>query len=54
MFTGIIQTLGYLYPRQANRLEISLAPTAAQQVLADMALGDSIAVDGVCLTVESA
>lgn len=53
MFTGIIQAPGYLYPRQANRLEISLAPMDAQRVLADMALGDSIAVDGVCLTVEA-
>ena len=53
MFTGIIQTLGYLYPRQANRLEVSLAPVAAQRILADMTLGDSIAVDGVCLTVEA-
>ena len=53
MFTGIIQTLGYLYPRQANRLEVNLFPAAAQRVLADMALGDSIAVDGVCLTVEA-
>jgi riboflavin synthase len=34
-------------------LEINLAPIDAQRVLADMALGDSIAVDGVCLTVEA-
>lgn len=54
VFTGIIQALGYLYPHSENRLEVRLAPADAQRVLKDMALGDSIAVDGVCLTVEAA
>lgn len=53
MFTGIIQSLGYLSAQRADRLEISLSPNDAQRVLGDMALGDSIAVDGVCLTVEA-
>ena len=53
VFTGIIQSLGYLSVQRADRLEITLAPADAQRVLGDMELGDSIAVDGVCLTVEA-
>jgi riboflavin synthase len=53
VFTGIIQSLGYLSAQRADRLEITLAPADAHRVLGDMELGDSIAVDGVCLTVEA-
>ncbi|NEP58893.1 MAG: riboflavin synthase [Symploca sp. SIO2G7] len=50
MFTGLIQALGKLYPLENERLQIScLDPCHA--IMADIALGDSIAVDGVCLTV---
>lgn len=50
MFTGLIQALGKLQTLEADRLEIScLDPCDA--IMADIALGDSIAVDGVCLTV---
>ncbi len=52
MFTGIVEEVGTLVVREdqidAARLEIR-----ANRVLQDVALGDSIAVDGVCLTVTS-
>ncbi len=47
MFTGLIQSLGTLHTAGASQLEVrcpALAPT--------LGLGDSVAVDGVCLTVE--
>ncbi|SNR78430.1 riboflavin synthase [Blastococcus mobilis] len=50
MFTGIVEEVGTLVVREdqddAARLEIR-----ARRVLEGVALGDSIAVDGVCLTV---
>ena len=59
VFTGIIQGLGQvnmlspLASRQATaRLQITLAAPTAKLLLTGIALGDSIAVDGVCLTVE--
>lgn len=52
MFTGLIQSLGQLTRSDPNHLKIDCA-TVASPWLADLALGDSVAVDGVCLTVES-
>lgn len=50
MFTGLIQALGKLQTLENDRLQISgLDPCSP--IMADIALGDSIAVDGVCLTV---
>lgn len=46
MFTGIVEELGTLEARDGLRLRL-----AAQQVLEDADLGDSIAVNGCCLTV---
>lgn len=50
MFTGIIEEMGTLVRMEAgsaqSRLEVK-----AQQVLEEVKLGDSIAVNGVCLTV---
>ena len=50
MFTGIVEEVGTLVVREeqtdAARMEIR-----AQKVLQDVALGDSISVNGVCLTV---
>ncbi|UOF92923.1 riboflavin synthase [Fodinisporobacter ferrooxydans] len=50
MFTGIIEEIGKIRGIRSNgkgqRLQI-----AAMQVLSDVRLGDSIAVNGVCLTV---
>lgn len=50
MFTGLIQATGLIH-RQSD-YEVSIrCHTHAAAILADLALGDSIAVDGVCLTV---
>jgi riboflavin synthase len=46
MFTGIIQELGVLQDITSETVAVK-----ASAVLRDIALGDSIAVDGVCLTV---
>ncbi|MEM6256288.1 MAG: riboflavin synthase [Cyanobacteria bacterium P01_D01_bin.156] len=51
MFTGLIQALGKLQTIEDDRLQIHcLEP--CHLIMADIELGDSIAVDGVCLTVE--
>lgn len=46
MFTGIIEELGTVVSREGPRLRIG-----ASTVLEDIAMGASIAVNGVCLTV---
>ena len=46
MFTGIIQSIGKL-KQEKSILEIEILNN-----LFDMAIGDSIAVDGICLTVK--
>ena len=46
MFTGIIQAIGKL-KQEKNILEIEILENYF-----DMAIGDSIAVDGICLTVK--
>ena len=46
MFTGIIQSIGKL-KKEKNILEIEILDNAF-----DMEIGDSIAVDGICLTVK--
>ncbi len=50
MFTGLIQALGKLQTLDQDRLKISYLD-ACNPIMADISLGDSIAVDGVCLTV---
>ncbi|MBW4520063.1 MAG: riboflavin synthase [Scytolyngbya sp. HA4215-MV1] len=51
MFTGLIQGLGKLRSLNENQLEITCVAGAIDQILSDLAMGDSVAVDGVCLTV---
>ena len=46
MFTGIVEELGHLERRSGDRVRIG-----ASLVLEDASLGDSIAVNGCCLTV---
>ena len=46
MFTGIVEELGMVESLEGGRLCIR-----AQKVLEDLAMGDSIAVNGACLTV---
>jgi riboflavin synthase len=50
VFTGLIQSLGTLSLVSDSRLQVN-APQSS--ILADLAIGDSIAVDGACLTVET-
>lgn len=51
MFTGLIQGLGTLARRGEDEIEISCLPAVRELILPDLAVGDSVAVDGVCLTV---
>jgi riboflavin synthase len=51
MFTGLVQALGTLRQIQYDRLEITCVSGATDLILRDLAIGDSVSVDGVCLTV---
>ncbi|KAM3095957.1 riboflavin synthase [Phormidesmis sp. 146-35] len=51
MFTGLIQTVGTLHPIGVEHLQITCPEPSAGLILQGLALGDSVAVDGVCLTV---
>ena len=46
MFTGIVEELGTVVAREGERLVVRGSVTSA-----DAAIGDSLAIDGVCLTV---
>ena len=46
MFTGIIEEVGFVKDVEGQRLVVQ-----AQKVMTDLKLGDSIAVNGACLTV---
>lgn len=54
MFTGLIQTLGNLTRLDSSHLKVECSGVGHDHLLHDMELGDSIAVEGVCLTVETA
>jgi len=51
MFTGIIQSVGEITQATPIGKDIQLAINTGQLDMADVQLGDSIAVNGVCLTV---
>ncbi|MDB9527705.1 riboflavin synthase [Oscillatoria sp. CS-180] len=53
MFTGLIQSLGNLTRLDTSHLKIECHAETRDRILQDMEIGDSIAVDGVCLTVET-
>lgn len=50
MFTGIIEAQGHLRSLSRDRVEISWHGLT-ESIAADLELGDSVAVDGVCLTI---
>ncbi|MFQ4141371.1 riboflavin synthase [Chlorogloeopsis sp. ULAP02] len=52
MFTGIIQALGTIIPLGGDSWQITCISQSSDLVMQDLAYGDSVAVDGVCLTVE--
>jgi len=51
MFTGIIQAVGKITVLEKRGGDMRIAIEAGKLPMADVALGDSIAVSGVCLTV---
>ncbi|MDY7013593.1 MAG: riboflavin synthase [Cyanobacteriota bacterium] len=52
MFAGLIQALGKIRPLRGDRYEIVPEKPPDDRFGWDLAIGDSVAVDGVCLTVE--
>lgn len=52
MFTGLIQAVGTIHHLNDAQLGVNLTGHTASYLLQDIALGDSIAIDGICLTVE--
>ncbi len=52
MFTGLIQASGKIQLLGEDRIKISISSTNTATIIADLEIGDSVAVDGVCLTVE--
>jgi riboflavin synthase len=53
MFTGIIQDLGRVVSREARGVDARLTIATSHLSLANTAVGDSICVQGVCLTATS-
>lgn len=51
MFTGIIQSVGKIESLQRNNNDARLTLDIGKLPLSELALGDSVAVNGVCLTV---
>lgn len=51
MFTGLVQALGTVRPLGGDRWQITCVTQSDSVILHDLAIGDSVAVDGVCLTV---
>jgi riboflavin synthase len=51
VFTGLIQALGTIQPLGNDRFRITIVSNLSA-IVQDLAAGDSVATDGVCLTVE--
>ena len=51
MFTGIIQSVGKIVKMQRTNDDVRLTLDVGKLSTSDLALGDSVAVNGVCLTV---
>jgi riboflavin synthase len=52
VFTGLIQALGTIEPLGGDSWQITCVSQSGKVIMQDLAYGDSVAVDGVCLTVE--
>jgi riboflavin synthase len=52
VFTGLIQALGTMEPLGGDSWQITCVSQSGEVIMQDLAYGDSVAVDGVCLTVE--
>ena len=53
MFTGLIQELGTIQQQTQDSLQIIVKKGENSPVLSKLEIGDSVAVDGICLTVET-
>ncbi|NJL03170.1 MAG: riboflavin synthase [Spirulinaceae cyanobacterium RM2_2_10] len=53
MFTGLIQARGWIEGHDRDRLTVTIERDRQAEILATLAVGDSVAVDGACLTVET-
>lgn len=53
MFTGLIQELGTIQQQTKDSLQIIVKNGENSPVLSNLEIGDSVAVDGICLTVET-
>ena len=53
MFTGLVQSLGSIESYGQDAFEIQIVSHNYGSIKSDLAIGDSVAVDGVCLTVET-
>ncbi|MBE9028483.1 riboflavin synthase [filamentous cyanobacterium LEGE 11480] len=51
MFTGLIQTVGQLTLLDPEHVQVECPEASKQLILSGLEIGDSVAVDGVCLTV---
>ena len=51
MFTGLIQAIGTIHHQSSHELRVSWDTEKRAPIGSDLSLGDSISVDGVCLTV---
>ncbi|HEY9621249.1 MAG TPA: riboflavin synthase [Crinalium sp.] len=51
MFTGLIQSLGKIQLLADDQLQITWGNATPNWVTRDLAIGDSVSVDGICLTV---
>ena len=52
MFTGLVQSLGSVESYGQDSFTVSIVGSNYNVIISDLAIGDSVAVDGVCLTVE--
>ena len=53
MFTGLVQSLGSIESYGRDAFEIVIVGEHHGSIMSDLTIGDSVAVDGVCLTVET-
>jgi len=53
VFTGLIQAQGIIQSVGGNHFKVTIPLNSSHSFLNDLVKGDSVAVDGVCLTVES-
>ena len=53
MFTGLIEELGIINNQTRDRLQILVQNGEKSIILPSLEIGDSVAVDGICLTVET-